>query len=436
MDRPRVVVSGIGVVSPFGVGQETFWQAIAAGRSGAARIDSFDVSRLPTRFAAPVPLTDEELDRHVLHPKILKTLSRAGKMAMIATQEALADAAIDLSPLDPYRVGTSLGAGGTGFWDWEYSNRLQEVLLQSDGSGAAPRPDPSRFWANLLAGIHPLTPLRGLPNVPTAQIAILVNARGHCQTICTACTSSAQAIGEAYHRIRAGQADVMVCGGSDSMVTPYGLVAFTMLGVLSRNNDEWRTAARPFDARRDGFMIGEGAAIFILETLEHCRRRGGRAHGEVRGYAATNDAFRLTDEPPEAWGSVAAMRGALADAAVPPERIDYINAHGTATRMNDKTETHAIKTVLGERARRVPVSSTKSMVGHLVAAAGAIEFATCLLALRHQTAPPTINLQVPDRDCDLDYVPSVARPLALNLVLSNSFGFGGQNACLVLGRAP
>jgi len=183
-------------------------------------------------------------------------------------------------------------------------------------------------------------------------------------------------------------------------------------------------------------MLGEGAAIFVLETLEQCRRRGARAWGEVLGYAATNDAFRLTDEPPEAWGSIAAMRGALADAGLAPDRVDYINAHGTATRMNDKTETLAIKTVLGEHARRVPVSSTKSMVGHCVAAAGAIEAAACLLALRHQTAPPTINYEVPDRDCDLDCVPNEARPMALNVVLSNSFGFGGQNACLVLGRAP
>jgi 3-oxoacyl-[acyl-carrier-protein] synthase II len=381
-------------------------------------------------------LSDEELNRHVVNQKILKTLSRSGKMAVIAAQEALADAAVDFSALDPYRVGTSLGAGGTGFWDLEYSDRLQEVLLMSVAPGDPRGSDPSMFWANLLANIHPLTPLRGLPNVPTAQVAILSNARGHCQTICTACTSSAQSIGEAYRQIRAGNADAMICGGSDSMVTPYGLVAFSMLGVLSTNNDEWRTAARPFDARRDGFMIGEGAAIFVLETDEHCRQRGGRAYGEVLGYAATNDAFRLTDEPPEAWGSIAAMRGALADAGVAPDRIDYINAHGTATRMNDKTETHAIKAVLGERAPRVPVSSTKSMVGHLVAAAGAIEFATCLLAIGHQTAPPTINYETPDRDCDLDYVPNVARPMALDVVLSNSFGFGGQNACLVLGRMP
>jgi len=436
MAEHRVVVSGMGVVSPFGVGRETFWESIAAGRSGAAPIETFDVSRMPTRFAAPVPLTDEELNRRVENQKILKTLSRSGKMAIIAAQEALADAAVDFSALDPYRIGTSLGAGGTGFWDLEYSNRLQEVLLRSAGPGNPPRSDPSMFWANVLAGIHPLTPLRGLPNVPTAQVAILSNARGLSQTICTACTSSAQAIGEAYHRIRAGNADAMLCGGSDSMVTPYGLVAFTMLGVLSTNNDEWRTAARPFDARRDGFMIGEGAALFILETDEHCRRRGGQAYAEVLGYAATSDAFRLTDEPPEAWGSIAAMRGALADAGIAPERIDYINAHGTGTRMNDKTETHAIKAVLGEHAARVPVSSTKSMVGHLVAAAGAIEFAACLLAIRHQTAPPTINYETPDRDCDLDYVPNVSRAMKIDTVLSNSFGFGGQNACLVLGRVP
>jgi 3-oxoacyl-[acyl-carrier-protein] synthase II len=436
MDKRRVVVSGMGVVSPFGIGRDIYWESIAAGRSGAALIESFDTTQLPTRFAASVPLADTELNRHAADQKILKTLSRSGKMAVVATQEAIGDAALGFAAEDPYRVGTSFGAGGTGLWDLDHSNRLLDVFLMSVKAGNPPQLDRSQIWANVLRVIHPLTPLRGLSNVPTAHVAIMCNARGNCQTITTACTSSTQAIGEAYRQIKAGIADVMICGGSDSMINPYGLVAFSMLGVLSTNNNEWQTAARPFDARRDGFMIGEGAAVFVLEEYEHCRRRGGRVYAETLGYAATSDAYRLTDEPPEAWGSIAAMRGAITDAGITPDDIDYINAHGTGTRMNDTTETHAIKMVLSDRAAAVPVSSTKSMVGHLVAAAGAIEFAACLLAIKHQTAPPTINYVDPDRTCDLDYVPNVARPMPLDVVLSNSFGFGGQNACLVIRRVP
>ncbi|MEE9598099.1 MAG: beta-ketoacyl-[acyl-carrier-protein] synthase family protein, partial [Acidiferrobacterales bacterium] len=265
-----------------------------------------------------------------------------------------------------------------------------------------------------------------------AHIAIMTNARGHCQTVTTACTSSAQAIGEAYRQIKHGITDVVVAGGSDAMINPYGLVAFSTLGVMSTNNDEWRTAARPFDLRRDGFMLGEGAAVVILEEEQHCRRRGAQPYAEVIGYASTSDAYRLTDEPPDAWGSIQAMTAAIEDAAIDPSLITYINAHGTGTKMNDRTETHAIRTVLGENAYGVPVSSTKSMIGHLVAAGGGIEFVTCVLALKYQTVPPTINYEEPDDACDLDYVPNEAREMPQNVILSNSFGFGGQNACLLI----
>jgi 3-oxoacyl-[acyl-carrier-protein] synthase II len=424
----------MGVVSPFGVGVSPFWESIAAGRSGVQLINSFDTSDLPTRFAASVPLTDEELGGHVSDQKTLKTLSRSGRMAIIAAQEALTDATVDLARFDPLRIGTSLGAGGTGLWDTDHSQRLLDVFLMSVDNDDGIRFNRSLVWPNVLRNIHPLTPLRGLSNVPTAQIAIMANARGHCQTITTACTSSAQAIGEAFRQIRYGVADLVIAGGSDSMVNPYGLVAFSMLGVLSTNNDQWQSAARPFDRRRDGFMLGEGAAVVILEELGHCFERGGRVYAEVLGYSSTNDAFRLTDEPAEAWGSIAAMRGAIADAGITPDEIDYVNAHGTGTKMNDRTETYAIKAILGDHAYETPVSSTKSMVGHLVAAAGAIEFAACLLALKHQKIPPTANYAEPDPDCDLDYCPNVARQAAVDIVMSNSFGFGGQNACLLMGR--
>ena len=434
MDKRRVVVSGMGAVSPFGVGTSPFWEGIAAGRSGVQLIRSFETSNLPTRFAASVPLTNEDLGSHVRDQKTLKTLSRSGRMAVVAAQEALTDAAVDLTRVDPLRIGTSVGAGGTGLWDTDHTQRLLEVFLMSVDNDDGIRFNNSLVWPNIMHNIHPLTPLKGLSNVPTAQIAIMANARGHCQTITTACTSSAQAIGEAFHQIKYGVADIIIAGGSDSMVNPYGLVAFSMLGVLSTNNEQWQSAARPFDRRRDGFMLGEGAAVVILEELGHCLKRDGHAYAEVLGYCSTNDAFRLTDEPPEAWGSIAAMRGAMADAGVTPDRIDYVNAHGTGTKMNDRTETYALKAALGDHAYETPVSSTKSMVGHMVAAAGAIEFAACLLAVKHQKIPPTANYAEPDAECDLDYCPNVARQHELSVVMSNSFGFGGQNACLVIGR--
>jgi len=284
----------------------------------------------------------------------------------------------------------------------------------------------------MLAELHPLMPLKALPNIPTAHVAINHNARGNCQTISTACTSSTQAIGEAYRHIKFGIADAMICGGSDSMVNPNGLVAFSALGVLSKNNDEFATASRPFDKSRDGFMLGEGGAVFIIEELESCLQRGGKPLAEITGYASTCDAYRLTDEPPTAWSAIKAVENSLKDAEISPGEIDYINAHGTATRINDKTETYAIKEVFKNNAYKIPVSSTKSMTGHLVAAAGAIEFAACLEALQFQEIPPTINFKNPDPECDLDYVPNVSRGAVLKTVMSNSFGFGGQNACLVV----
>jgi len=428
----RVVVSGIGVVSPFGIGADLFWEKISSAKSAVRWITSFDVSRLPTKFAALVPLSDSQLDPLIENQKSLKTLSRSGKFAVIAANEAVADSGLDINKTDPYRLGMSLGAGGLGLWDLDYSEEMLRIVYATRDSSEKLMFDPAMIWKNILEQVNPLTPLRALPNIPTAHIAINYNARGNCQTISTACTSSTQAIGEAYRQIKLGIADVMIAGGSDSLINPFGLVAFSMMGVMSRNNAEYQTAARPFDLRRDGFMLGEGAAIFVLEELEHCRKRGGEAYGEIVGYSSTCDAFRLTDEPPQAWGSIQAIKMALADAHMNPDGVDYVNAHGTGTLLNDKTETFAIKTVFKEKAYSIPVSSTKSMIGHLVAAAGGIELAACILALRHQIIPPTINYQKPDPECDLDYVPHRAREAKLDVILSNSFGFGGQNACVVV----
>lgn len=434
MAERRVVVTGIGAVTPFGVGAAKFWENLVQGNSAASLITSFDVSELPTKFAAPVPLSDQDLDPLIENQKSLKTMCRSAKFAVIAAREAVQNASLDTSQINPYRFGTSLGTSGVGLWDLEDSSETIELVLRSIEAAKGSKLEYINFWRNTLEQVYPLKPLKSLPNVTTAHIAINHNARGNCQTISTACTSSAQAIGEAYRQIKFGIADVMIAGGSDSMVNPNGLVAFSTLGVLSRNNQEYRTAARPFDKRRDGFMLGEGAAILVLEELEHCRSRGGEPYGEIIGYASTCDAYRLTDEPPDGWGMVEAMKTALADAGLNPGGIDYINAHGTATLLNDRTETHAIKTVFKDKARSIPVSSTKSMVGHLAAAAGAVEFAACVLAMEDQVIPPTINYQVPDSTCDLDYVPNNAREARLHAVLSNSFGFGGQNACLIIKR--
>lgn len=430
----RVVVTGLGIVSPFGIGKDLFWEKVTAGKSGVKLITHFNAEFLPTRFAALLEMTESDLSQYVANKRTLKTLSRAGKMAIIAAQEAVADAGLNVSTLDPYRTGTSVGAGGVGLWDLEHSNQLLHILGKTLAPSSEIGVDISQAWKSVLTDVHPLSSLKALPNIPTSHIAIHCNARGPCLTVTTACTSSAQAIGEAYRQIALGQAEVMITGGSDAMINPYGMIAFSMLGVMSTNNDHWQSAVRPFDKTRDGFMVGEGASMLVLEEAEHCRKRGGTALAEIRGYASTCDAYRLTDEPPSAWGSIQAMKTALETAAISPDSVDYINAHGTGTQMNDRTETHAIKAVLGHHASKIQVSSTKSMTGHLVAAAGAIECSSCILSLWHQVITPTINYSMPDNDCDLDCVPNNSRDAKVNVVLSNSFGFGGQNACLVLSQ--
>lgn len=430
----RVVITGLGMVTPFGLGKQEFWENVITGNSAASPIKSFDVSSLPVKFAAQVPLAGPDLDSLIKKQRTTKTMSRSAKFAVIGAEEAVRESGVDKGRMDPYRTGTSLGAGGLGLHDLEYTEKTLQIFFDSINENEMEL-DHALLWKNTLERVHPLSPLKALPNIATAHIAINHNAQGHSQTITTACTSGAQAIGEAYRLIKSGVCDVMITGGSDSVINPHGIVAFSGLGVLSRKNDEYTTAARPFDKRRDGFMIGEGAAMFVLEELEHCRARGGEVLGEIVGYASTNDAYRLTDEPAEAWGSVEAMKLAIESAGLSPDDVDYVNAHGTGTPMNDKTETLAIKAVFGERAYSLPVSSTKSMIGHLVAAAGSVEFAACVLAMNHQVLPPTINYEEFDSDCDLDYVPNESRKASLDVILCNSFGFGGQNACLLLKKA-
>lgn len=430
-NHQKVVITGIGVVSPFGIGRDLFWENLRSGVSAAKPITSFDASRMFTRFWANTPESDETLTALLEQKKLAKLLTRCGKMSLLAAAEAAMQSGIDFSQIQHERVGLSVGASGIGLTDpdvsaigYDKSGWLKTKDLPTDQEGV--------YWEMMINHTHPLLAVKTIPNAISAHLSILYNAQGPCNTLTTACTSGSQAIGEAFHKIKFGQADVMIAGGADSVTNPTCMLSFSLLGVLSTNNDHFATASRPFDRDRDGFMLGEGAAFVILESLDHCVRRGGIPLAELAGYGCTSDAFRVTDEPEDARGSINAMRLALREAQLTPAQISCINAHGTSTRMNDVIETFAIKQVFGEAAYNIPVSSNKSMIGHLVAGAGAIELAASVLSLQNNTVPPTINLENPDPECDLDYVPQKAREMKLDAILSNSFGFGGQNSCLVI----
>lgn len=427
----KVVITGVGTVSPFGVGKEIFWESLRAGKSAARPIESFDASALPVRFWANVSLTDRELQSKLNHRKAAKLLTRAGKMSMIAAAEAAAQSGLDFPNLNPFRTGVSVGASGGGANDLGEAPLDYSSFRRMAAAGYADLSE-AEFRKTVLENTHPLLPLKSIPNSIAAHLSITYRAQAVSQTITTACTSSSQAVGEAFHKIKHGLCDVMLTGGADSVTNPDGMSAFSLLGVLSKRNDDYQTASRPFDRDRDGFMAGEGATFFVLEAEEHCKKRGGEILAYLTGYGCTADAYRITDEPEDANGAVAAIKQAVTEAEIAPENLSYINAHGTGTRMNDPTETYALKQVLGAAAYKIPVSSNKSMFGHLVAGAGAIELAASVLSLQNQVIPPTINLQNPDEKCDLDYVPHTARDAKLRHILSNSFGFGGQNSCLVI----
>jgi len=429
----RVVVSGMGIVSPYGVGIEKFWKGVSQGESAAKLVTKFDVRDYPVRFAAEITSDQFNPREFIENKKSIKILSRATQFGLGAAEMAMQSAGLDKDKQDPSRVGVTIGTGGVGPVDVDLFSEIKfSRPVDESQKSEFPKDNIGQIFRIVMGQVHPLTPLKILPNMAAAHIAIIHQARGSNYTIATACTSSAQAIGEAFRQIQRGENDVVITGGTDSMVNPMGLLGFDMLGVLSRNNENYRQASRPFDRKRDGFMLGEGAAILILEDLQHCLRRGGPIYCEIVGYAAGSDAYRITDEPPDGYGIAQVMTLALKDAAILPQQVDYINAHGTSTPMNDKTETWAIKRVFGEDAYKVPISSTKSMIGHWAAACGAAELVTCILALNHQLLPPTINYEEPDPECDLDYVPNQARAKNISICLSNSFGFGGQNACLIL----
>ena len=429
MDRAkrRVVVTGLGLVTPVGPDVESTWTALREGRGGVGSISLFDARTFLTRIAAEVK--DFRLARYLGDDAARwEKHGRNTQLALAAAAQAVEQSGLlEYEGRNSARFGVYLGAG-EGQQDFP---RMVDLIYRSKTGDLV---DTSLFTQLGLGMLDRLTEEEQEPGTPAGHVASVFGARGPNLSCLTACAASAQAIGEAVEIIRRGSADVMLSGGVHSMIHPFGVTGFILLTAMSTRNDEPGRASRPFDRERDGFVIGEGGGMLVLEELEHARKRGATIFGEVAGHASTADAFRLTDSRDDGRGAVVAMRLALEDAELNPERVDYINAHGTSTKVNDSVETLAIKRTLGERAYKIPVSSTKSMTGHLIAAGGAVEAIVCLLAIRDGVVPPTINLEYPDPDCDLDYVPTAARDLKLDVALSNSFGFGGQNTALVLRR--
>ncbi len=423
--RRRVVVTGIGCVTPVGNDVGAMWDALLAGRSGVTRTTVFDASTFPTQIAAEVKQFDMSRDGE--NDADWAHVSRHTRFAIAAAKQAVGDSGLLDRPLDPTRWGVYTGCGEGG----QQFHKFTAMIAASLKGDAVDIPQFVRKGMELL---HPIDELEQDPNMPTAHLASRFGIEGPMANCLTACAASSQAIGEAVEAIRRGDADVMLSGGAHSMIHPFGLTGFNLLTALSTRNDAPTQASRPFDLDRDGFVLGEGAAMVILEELSRAKARGAKIYGEVIGYGTTADAFRLTDPHPEARGAIACLKMAIADAQLNVTDVDYINAHGTSTEANDKLETLAVKTVFGPQAYKVPISSTKSMMGHLIAAAGATELIISLLAIRDQVLPPTINYDTPDPNCDLDYIPHVARQAPCRTVVSNSFGFGGQNITLVARR--
>ncbi len=423
----RVVVTGIGVVAPNGTGRREFCEAILEGRSGVSRIESFDTSGLPIKIAGEVKDFDV-LPYLGEHRKNAKLMSRAVRFAVGAAAMAVEDSGLQPSQLDPARFGVCMG---TGITPMDVQELVPPILKSVDADGIF---DLARFAQARSESIFPLWLLKHLPNMAAAHISILHHAMGPNNTIVTACAAGTQAVGDAFRLISRGDADAMLAGGCDSRLDPHLLVAYSAMKAVSSSPRPPSEVSRPFDADRDGFVLGEGAAVLLLESYRRARRRGARIYAEVTGYGSSFDAFGITRPEPEGKGAALSMTSALREARVDPSEIDYINAHGTSTKLNDLMETVAVKRVFGQRARSIPISSQKSMIGHLIGASGAVEAAATALALERGVVPPTINLATPDPDCDLDYVPNTAREIPLRTAISNSFGFGGQNASLIMSR--
>jgi 3-oxoacyl-[acyl-carrier-protein] synthase II len=403
----RVVVTGLGAVTPIGNSVADYWDGLTSSRNGVAGITLFDASRHACRFAAEVEAFDPS---GFIEPKEAKRWDRFCKFGVVAAKQALIHAGLDVTPENADRIGIIIGSGVGGLLMME----TQAHVLEGKG--------PSR--------VSPFTVPMMIPNMATGLAAIAVGAKGPSSAVSTACAAGSNAIGDAFRLLQLGKADAMLCGGAESAITPLGVAGFASAKALSFRNDDPATASRPFDRDRDGFVIGEGAGLLVLETLDHAEARGATILAEIVGYGTTCDAHHITSPTPGGVGGAAAMRLALEDGGIDPCVVDYVNAHGTSTPANDSNETAAIKSALGDRALKIPVSSTKSMTGHLLGGSGGIEAVACVLALQHNVVPPTINYVNPDPDCDLDVVPNTARDHKLETVLSNSFGFGGHNVCL------
>lgn len=419
----RVVVTGLGVVAPNGCDVGTFRTALETGRSAVGPIRRFSAASFPTRIAAEI----DDFAWDGCDPDRWNELDRIARFALVAATQAAADARLEAIP--PARVGVSIAAG---FGSYDHDEVFSSC---SAGVGeAGERFDWAAFREQFRVGGKPRPVERRTPGSVPSLVARHFGYRGPVMAVMTACAAGTQAIGDAARWIRDGDADVVLAGGSDSELYPMGLASFCLLRALSRRNDEPQKASRPFSASRDGFVIGEGAGVLVLEEYEHALRRGAMIHAEVLGFGSACDSYRVTDPHPDGVGAVLAMQRALAQAGLEPAQIDYLNAHGTSTPLNDRIEARAIRQLFGDHAQRLAVTSTKSMIGHLTVAAGAVEAVATICSLERQLAHPTINLD--DPECDLDVVSHSARPMEITTALSNSFAFGGQCASLVLGRAP
>jgi len=409
--RPRIVVTGIGAISPLGHTKEENWESMLAGRSGIGPITQFDASEFPTRIAGEVR---DFKPADYMDFKEARRMSRASQLAVAAARMALEDAQLVEHNCDPERIGTLVGTGVGGFEVAD--DNLQ--LLRSRGYGR----------------VSPFAMTGFLPNMPSHHVSLLANSLGPISTVTAACATGTQAIGEALELIRQERADIVITGGVEGLIHEAAIAGFGRMGALSTRNDDPTRASRPFDKDRDGFVLSEGAGILVIERLDHALSRGVPIYAEILGHASSSDAFHVAAPDPKAAGAVRAMRWALDDAGVATEQINYINAHGTGTPVNDASETFAIKTLFGEQAYNLAVSSNKSLLGHAMGGTGALEAIFSMYAIMENILPPTWNYETADPECDLDYVPNTPRPAEVDRVLSNSFGLGGQNACLVIGR--
>lgn len=431
--KQRVVITGMGVVCPLGHTVEELWQSLMTGKSGAAKTTTFDASTFPTTFSAEVK--NYNLSSQITKLQLHKDADRGSVFALGATAQACRQAGIDIETdnfadgIDRTKMGIYLGAG-----EGSVDNDVFFNAIVQSWDNENQKMDWGKWAQIAFSKMSPMYEFEQETNMPSAHIAMLTGARGPTRNCLTACAASTQAIGEATRIIRRGDADIMIAGGAHSMIHPLGVSGFNRLTALSTRNDSPQTASRPFSATRDGFVIGEGAAILILESLESAKRRGVKILAEITGYGSTSDAFRVTDMHEDGRGAIQAMNEALKDAGITYKDIDYVNPHGTSTAENDAVETKAIKTVFQDNAKKVPVSSMKSLLGHLIAAAGASEAIICVLAMHKGIIPATMNLNDPDPELDLDYVPNVPRKYNVNMIMKESFGFGGQNNVVIIKR--